>query len=86
MEYMNKTRKVSDGKPLILIEHIELMAMHTGNPAFKTEKFRKAVIEYRKYGMNPPQKAKWTLSDAVRYAKFSYRIHKQMEECERAVS
>ena len=81
IQYISNTRKSDNKNPEILTEHIELIAIHTGNPALKTTTFRKAIIAYKKYGMNPPKKAHWTVRDAIYYAKFSNSFHNQMKEC-----
>lgn len=86
MEYVGRMRKSKNHAPTILAEHIELLAIHTGNPAMKTVTFRKAIVAYRQYGMNPPKKAEWTLRSAVHYAKYSNLIHIQMQECARLLS
>lgn len=83
LDYITHVRKTGYSATPILVEHIELIAVKTNSPAFKTTTFRKAIMAYREYGLNPPKKAHWTLRDAVHYAKFSNVIHKQMKECER---
>lgn len=83
LKYMEELRNVDSNTTATSLQYIELLAIHSGNPALKTTTFRKAIIAYQKYGMNPPKKAHWTLRDAVNFAKFSNFIHKQMEECER---
>lgn len=83
IDYITHAKKTSCIAAPILVEHIELIAVKTNSPVFKTTTFRRAVMAYREYGLNPPKKAHWTLRDAVHYAKFSNIIHKQMKECER---
>ena len=54
---------------------IETIAINSDNEAFKTARFRRALIAYRRSGMHPLRKTKWTLKDALYYSKHSYKIH-----------
>ena len=81
--YIDNYKKTSKKSPIILTAHIELIALHTGNPVFKTTTFRKAIIKYKKYGVYQPEKAQWTMREALHYARHTGMIHKQMKECEK---
>lgn len=83
-KYILNMRKVN--REEVTADHIELIAIHTGNKAFRTVMFRKALIAYREYGMYPPKKAHWTVRDALYYARYSGLVHKELKECEMELS
>lgn len=59
---------------------IDIIALNSENPAFKTLRFRKALIEYRRFGLRSDNKAEWNLDDVLYFAKHSYGIHKRMKK------
>ena len=59
---------------------IETIAMNSDNPAFRQARFRQALIAYRRFGIRPKKKAKWSLKDALYYARHSYFIHEGIKK------
>lgn len=78
MEY---SRTVARSERGISINHntIEAIALNSDNPVFKTARFRRALITYRRFGMRPLEKAVWSLKDALYYARHSYYIHEEIK-------
>lgn len=74
MEYSRAVGVMERGKR-IKYNVIESIAINSHDPAFKTARFRRALIAYRRFGTHPLRKTGWTLRDAVYYAKHSYHIH-----------
>ena len=86
LEFIVNYQQINKKSPLITPAQIELLALHTDHPAFKTVTFRKTLVEYKKYGMYPPKKADWTIREALHYARNSYMTYKELKECERILS
>ncbi len=59
---------------------IESMALNSDNPAFKTARFRRALIAYRRFGMKPLRPTGWSLRDAVYFARNSFKIHEAINK------
>jgi hypothetical protein len=74
MEYCKAIKQVERGQR-IKYNIIEAIAINSDNAAFKTARFRRALIAYRRFGTRPLRKTGWSLRDAVYYAKNSYHIH-----------
>lgn len=62
-------------------ELVEQMAVAYHSPYLRTARFRKALIDFRKYGMRTPARAEWTLRDALHYARNSYFTYKAIAQC-----
>ena len=78
-QYMNGDKN-RGRKKRISAEQIESMAINSDNPIFRTVEFRIALIHYRRYGLRQEAKAKWTVEEAVHYAKYSGLVYK-LKEC-----
>lgn len=78
MEYSKAVNQLERGKR---IKHnvIEIIALNSDNPAFKTARFRRALIAYRRFGTRPLRKTGWTLKDAIYYARNSFYIHEAVK-------
>lgn len=74
MEYGKAAGMIEKGKR-IKYNVIESIAINSDNPVFKTARFRRALIAYKRFGTHPLRKTGWTLRDAVYYARNSYHIH-----------
>lgn len=74
MEYCKAIKQVERGQR-IKYNIIEAIAINSDNAAFKTARFRRALIAYRRFGTRPLRKTGWSLKDAVYYAKNSYHIY-----------
>lgn len=78
----SKAMKESFGKAVKLSPRtIETFSIYSGNPIFKTARFRKALIKYRKDGLKPMRKTGWQLKDALYFAKHSYQIYEDIKKC-----
>ena len=80
MEYRNII-KSADRSRTISYQVIETIALNSHNPAFKTARFRRALISYRRFGLKPLRPTGWTLKDAVYYARNSHYIHEAVKQC-----
>lgn len=60
---------------------IETIALNTDNPAFKTARFRRSLIAYRRFGLRPLRPTGWTLKDAVYFARHSFHLHEAVKIC-----
>lgn len=60
---------------------IETIALNTNNPAFKTARFRRSLIAYRRFGLRPLRPTGWTLKDAVYFARHSFQLHEAVKIC-----
>lgn len=78
MEYSKVAGMIEKGKR-IKYDIIEAIAINSDNAAFKTARFRRALIAYRRFGTRPLRKTGWSLRDAVYYAKNSYHIHEAVK-------
>lgn len=74
MEYSKAVKQVENGQR-IKYDIIEAIALNSDNKSFKTARFRRALIAYRRFGTRPLRKTGWSLRDAVYYARNSYHIH-----------
>ena len=73
--------KTADRSRTISHQVIETIALNSENPAFKTARFRRALISYRRFGLKPLRPTGWTLKDAVYYARNSHYIHEAVKQC-----
>lgn len=80
MEYRNAI-KLIDRSRVVSYQVIETIALNSDNPAFKTARFRRALIAYRRFGLKPLRPTGWTLKDAVYYARNSHFIHEAVKRC-----
>ena len=80
MEYRNII-KSADRNRTISYQVIETIAMNSRNPAFRSVRFRRALISYRRFGLKPLRPTGWTLKDAVYYARNSHHIHEAVKQC-----
>lgn len=80
MEYCRDIKGYGNGRK-IKYAILESMAVNSDVEAFKTARFRKALISYKRFGTRVLRKTGWTLEDAVYYSKHSYHIHKSVKEC-----
>lgn len=80
IEYHKATKLIDKYRP-ISYQAIETIAYNSDNPAFKSVRFRKAMIDYRRFGLQHRKKVKWTISDAVYYAKNTYQVLELMKQC-----
>ena len=78
MEYSKAIKQVQK-RQCINYNMIESIAINSDNPAFKTARFRRALIAYRRFGTRPLRKTGWTLKDALYYARNSYHIHEAVK-------
>ncbi len=78
MEYSKAIKQVQK-RQCINYNMIESIAINSDNPAFKTARFRRALIAYRRFGTRPLRKTGWTLKDAIYYARNSYHIHEAVK-------
>ena len=60
-----------------LIENITYMS---DNYVFRTERFRKALMDFREYGYATPNKKEFDLEDELRYIKDRLRGIKRLEQ------
>jgi len=81
MEWNKSAPKERFRRQAIRYEQIEAMALHSDNPVFKSAGFRRALISYRRFGLHPTRGNRWTVQDAVHYAKYSYLSHKMIKRC-----
>lgn len=51
----------------INVDAIERFSLASDNPAFKTKKFREALLDYRRYKLRTPNAHKITLKDELFY-------------------
>lgn len=80
MEYGNLARSGLKGNPnYVRAAVIDALAVSSPNKAFRTARFRRALVRYRLHGQWQEHKAKWTLRDALYYARHSYQIFKAFE-------
>ncbi len=80
MEYREIVKQVDRTRP-ISCEVVETIALNSDNPAFKSARFRRALIAYRRFGLKPLRPTGWTLKDALYYARNSYFIHEAIKLC-----
>lgn len=78
MEYCKTIKQVERGQR-IKYNIIEAIAINSDNVVFKTARFRRALIAYRRFGTRPLKKTGWSLRDAVYYAKNSHHIHEAVK-------
>lgn len=81
IEYCHTIKNQNNRHSGIKPEHIDLIALNSNDPMFRTVTFRRAFIKYKRFGTAQKKKAHWTLRDAVHFAKYSNAVHKQMKEC-----
>ena len=79
MEYCKAIKQVESGQR-IKYNIIEAIAINSDNAAFKTARFRRALIAYRRFGTRPLRKTGWSLRDAVYYARNSYHIYEVVKK------
>lgn len=79
MEYCKAIKQVESGQR-IKYNIIEAIAINSDNAAFKTARFRRALISYRRFGTRPLRKTGWSLRDAVYYARNSYHIYEAVKK------
>lgn len=60
---------------------IETIALHSDNPAFRTARFRRALIAYRRFGLKPLRPTGWTLKDACYFARNSFHVYEAIKRC-----
>lgn len=60
---------------------IETIAMQSDNPTFRTARFRRALIDYRRNGHKPQRPHGWYEKDIMVFAKKSYYIHQILKNC-----
>lgn len=78
MEYCKTIKQIEKGQR-IKYNIIEAIAINSDNAAFKTARFRRALIAYRRFGTRPLRKTGWSLRDAVYYARNSHHIHEAVK-------
>ena len=80
MEYAKAVR-TSNKRRVITPAVIETIALNSDNSVFKTARFRRALIAYRRFGCKPLRKTGWPIQDIIYFAKHSFRIHETMRKC-----
>lgn len=80
MEYRNAIKQV-DRSRAISYQVIETISLNNNNPVFKTARFRRALIAYRRFGLRPLRPTGWTLKDVLFYARNSYHIYEAVKIC-----
>lgn len=80
MEYCKAIKQIENGQR-IKYNILEAIAISSNNAAFKTARFRRALIAYRRFGTRPLRKTGWSLRDAVYYARNSHYIHEAIKKC-----
>ncbi len=80
MEYRNAIKVIDRGRN-IDYRVIETIALNSTNTAFKSARFRRALVSFRRFGMKPLRPTGWTLKDAIYYARNSYHIHEAVKKC-----
>jgi len=80
MEYRNAIKVIDRGRN-IDYRVIETIALNSTNTAFKSARFRRALVSFRRFGMKPLRPTRWTLKDAIYYARNSYHIHEAVKKC-----
>lgn len=70
-----------DSKTRLLSYAIETIAVNNDSKVFRTARFRRALIDFRRFGLRPLRKVNWTLRDALYFAKYSYRIYELTKQC-----
>lgn len=59
-----------------VVKIVESIAYMSGNPAFRTTKFRTALIEFKKTGFKPQKAEKWGIRDVIKISKAQQEIMK----------
>lgn len=65
----------------VIANLIEQIALNSENKAFRSIRFRHALMSFRRYGCKPRKKTHWCVKDAVYYARHSHRIHQSLKHC-----
>lgn len=78
MEYCKAIKQVEKGQR-IKYNIIEAIAVNSDNAVFKTARFRRALIAYRRFGTRPLRKTGWSFRDVVYYARNSYHIYEAVK-------
>ena len=60
---------------------IESLAMRSNKTIFRSAKFRKAMINYRRRGLRQLRPTGWTLKDACYFARNSYQVYEAIKKC-----
>lgn len=71
---------IKNGERTINYFTLESMAHDSSEPAFRSARFRKAMISYRLFKNRPKRKAQWTVTDALYYAKYAYPVYAAIEQ------
>ena len=61
-------------------DFIESFCYMSDNPIFKTEKYRRALIDFREYGFNTPNRIEFNLDDELRHIRDRLTHKKRLEQ------
>lgn len=64
----------------VTADFLESIAYMSENPIFRTEKFRRALMDFREYGYVTPNKKDFDLDDELRYIKDRLTHTKRLEQ------
>lgn len=78
IEYCRAVKCTNKAK-IITPQVIETIALNSDNSAFRSIRFRLALMTYRRWGTRPIRPTNWTTKDAVYFARYSYKIYQTIK-------
>ena len=72
--YETISRKGYFGSVGYVVKIVESIAYMSDNPAFRSPKFRAALIEFKKTGFKPNKKEEWGIRDVLKVSKIQHEM------------